>query len=345
MKRTKLRFQCPRPLHFGCFCMFNHWGMLKKHIMKNVKSLFACLCLGMFALLSCSDEEKTSNSTKLTPDEHKEKLEKIGLDAIAKINASDHEDLLRTLDYFYEVVDNSNLEIERDESANAVAGMLKSAAAICRKANLGGISSFASPRNDLYSAAQYYGIYTFDESRDRWIRTDSENSLEFHFENQVGDPVAIKVSASGAETFVDLYEDGGTRYQANIPEHAEGTVELDGVTLLSLRSDLKVNNSNRTADITVSLTANGYEYRQEIHATPSNASTELSLTVNGERLIAANASVDGEDMTTESQINDLVDGYGDAQDMFDGATAEVNIMDEAIIRASCSQQKLSIRAL
>lgn len=313
--------------------------------MKKMRCLIACLCLGACTLFSCSDEENVSESTKLTPDEHKEKLEKIGLDAIAKVNAADHEDLLRTMDYFYEIVDNSNLEVERDESATAVAGMLKAAASICKQNNLGGISHFASPQNDLYAAAQYYGIYTYDESRNRWRRTDSENSLEFHFENQVGDPVVISVSASGSETFVDLYEDGGTRYQAMIPEHAEGKVELDGETLFSLSSDLNVNNSNRTADISVTFVANGYEYKQEIHATPSNASTDLSLTINGDRILSANASVDGEDMTTEEQINDLVDGYGDAQDLFKGATAEVHIMDDAIIRASCSNIKALVDLL
>ena len=166
--------------------------------MKKMRCLIACLCLGACTLFSCSDEENVSESTKLTPDEHKEKLEKIGLDAIAKVNAADHEDLLRTMDYFYEIVDNSNLEVERDESATAVAGMLKAAASICKQNNLGGISHFASPQNDLYAAAQYYGIYTYDENRNRWRRTDSENSLEFHFENQVGDPVVISVSASGS---------------------------------------------------------------------------------------------------------------------------------------------------
>ena len=72
--------------------------------------------MASFCLTACTDDEgKQSSGTNLTPDEHKEKLENIGLEVLGKINPADHEKLLNAIDNFARLADDG-LDIERDKA-------------------------------------------------------------------------------------------------------------------------------------------------------------------------------------------------------------------------------------
>ena len=48
----------------------------------------------------------------------------------------------------------------------------------------------------MYQASDYYGVYTYNESRDEWERTnsDSELALKFGYEGQTAE---IKIATTG----------------------------------------------------------------------------------------------------------------------------------------------------
>lgn len=72
--------------------------------------------MASFCLTACTDDEgKQSSGTNLTPDEHKEKLENIGLEVLGKINPADHERLLNAIDNFARLADDG-LDIEPGQS-------------------------------------------------------------------------------------------------------------------------------------------------------------------------------------------------------------------------------------
>lgn len=299
--------------------------------------MLPCACMALFSLASCSDDEgKESEFTNLTPDEHKEKLEQIGLDAIAKINPEDHKVLLETSDYFFKITDNSDLTIERDETAvQATVQLLKSVTQVCRTFNVGAMAEYANANNDLYAAAQYFGIYTYNTSNRTWTKSTSNDALELHFPYN-GQQAVIKINKSGNETKVDLFEDDGTNYQAMVPEHATATMLLGDTELFKLNVDMNANNSTRSADIVCNLNASNYIFQTNTHADQSNVTCTFSLNAKGEELINATANVNGQNMTNDDKINDIINEDGDAADLFNSANAQINIMQEAIIKVSCS---------
>jgi hypothetical protein len=314
--------------------------------MKKLKWMLPCACIALFSLAACSDDASKENQfTNLTPDEHKEKLEQIGLDAISKINPQDHELLLETSDYFIEIADDGDLNIDRNNTAvQAVAQLFKSVTQVCRTSNVGAMSRYANADNDLYAAAQYFGIYTYDPSNHTWTRTDSNNALELHFtfNNQAA---IISISKSGNETKVDLFENDGTNYQAMVPEHAVATMQLGNTELCKFNIDMTVNNSTRSADIVCNLNANNYIFQANTHADQTKANCTFSLNVKGEELIKAEASVNGQNMTNDDKINDIINENGKVEDLFNNANAQINIMQEAVIKTSCTDIKGLANAL
>lgn len=305
--------------------------------MKRLKWMLPCACMALFSITACSDDKgKESEFTNLTPDEHKEKLEKIGLDVIAKINPEDHKVLLETSDYFFEIADNSDLTIDRDEAAvQATAQLVKSVTQVCQTYNVGAMARYAEANNDLYAAAQYFGVYTYNPSKQTWTKSASNDALELHFTSN-NQPAIIKICKSGNETKVDLFEDDGTNYQAMVPEHATATMQLGDTELFKFNIDMNVDNSARSADIACNLNASNYIFQANTHADRSKATCTFSLNAKGEELIKAEANVNGQNMTNDDKINDIISGDGDAEDLFNNANTQINIMQEAVIKASCS---------
>lgn len=295
---------------------------------KFYKLILPCACAAMLSFTACSDDDKNGGGegTELTPEQNKQKLESIGLTTIGKINAADHADLLQTIDGFSKCIDDGDLELERHEEMDMVAGLLADIRSVCAKANLGGMSEFASPNYDLYRAAEFYGIYNYEENSQKWGYTPDKNKLEFRF-NVNGKPAVVTVAASGKETKVEIDEENDVM----IPENVEATISKDGKELCKLTVTLKVDDTNKTADIKTQLSANGYVFLVKTDASNTTATASYSLTKNNEVLISAAADLTGENLTN----GDIVDN-DNAQDLFKGANVVINIINEATIKASCS---------
>lgn len=287
-----------------------------------------CACAAMLSFTACSDDDKNGGGegTELTPEQNKQKLESIGLATIGKINAADHADLLQTIDAFSQCIDYGDLELERHEEMDMAAGLLANIRSVCAKANLGGMSDFTSANYDLYRAAEFYGIYTYDETSGEWGYEPNKNKLEFCF-NVSGKPAVVTIAASGKETKVEIDEEN----EVMIPENVEATISKDGKELCKLTVTLKLDDANKTVDIKTQLSANGYVFLVKTDASNTAAAANYSLTKNNEILISAKADLTGENLTN----GDIVDD-DNVQNLFKSANVAINIIDEATIKASCS---------
>ena len=291
--------------------------------------------MASFCLTACTDDEgKQSSGTNLTPDEHKEKLENIGLEVLGKINPADHEKLLNAIDNFARLADDG-LDIERDKAIQSGVNLAKTMANICRRSNPGEMMSFANAKSDVYAAAQFAKIYTYNNGN--WEATESaDRSLEFRFPVDNQDAV-LRITASEEETFVDLHDENGIHYAAYIPHTATATFTLGGETLANVNVETDVNNEARTAVVNSTMNSNSYEFSALVNASKTDASADFSVVVRGETLISGTTHVTGTDMTDGDNISDIVGNDGDnLEDMFNEANAEVNINNRAIIKASCS---------
>ena len=172
------------------------------------------LCFSTLGLVSCGDKTEDSPYTELTPDEHKAKLEEIGLSIANKVNPEVQKNLVKTFDAFIEYSD--GLEIDENFATGRAQDLAKTLKSICEDNSLGKVSNLSrATDSELYSLARYAGIYTLvdgceDEWGDayyNWRKEDASDKLEFRFKADNKDAV-IQITKEGSEQKFDAYDDG-----------------------------------------------------------------------------------------------------------------------------------------
>lgn len=305
------------------------------------------LCFSTLGLVSCGEKTEDSPYTELTPDEHKAKLEEIGLSIANKVNPEVQKNLVKTFDAFIEYSDGLDIEDNNEMPGNAqdLAKILKS---ICEENSLGKVSNLSrATDSELYSLARYAGIYTLvdgyeDEWGDayyNWRKEDASDKLEFRFKADNKDAV-IQITKEGSEQKFDAYDDG-TSYSVMVPEVAKVTVTYDGKTELTVVCKMKVDNSAKTVVSDITVDANGYKYEEHLDVNSSKASTNLAFSIDGTKIVEANASINGKDMTNGDVIGDNVDDET-IQNLFGSGQVEVKVYgdkDGVILKGSVSSVK------
>lgn len=296
--------------------------------------LFAAFTI---AATSCSEDNNANGEneqkSELTPDECKARMDQIGQKAIGKVNANTHKDLLITIDRFCEFLDYGDIDIERDVTKAAKA-FSKSIKSIVSKSRLDEVSKMSSEDSELYALTQYYGIYTYNEYTQYWDYENSNNSLEFHF-NIDGSEAVVKAFASGKETNYNPYPG----YEVKVPENAEAYITLDNKELANVKIKFNVNDAEKSVKINATVAASGYVFSQDINVNKQNGNSISLFTINGEQMVKCTANISGNNMTDPDNIENSAEGDGDIQDLFNNAKAEVVIMNDATIKAECSNIK------
>lgn len=317
---------------------FDLLTILQFNIYVMKKNIFLFLFAAFtVAAISCSDDNningENEQKSELTPDECKARMDQIGQKAIGKVNTNAHKDLLVTIDRFCEFLDYGNIDIERDvtKAAKAFSESLKN---IVAKNRLDQVSKLSSENSELYALTQYYGIYTYNESKQYWDFEYSDNSLEFHFDVD-GSEAVIKASANGKETNYTPYPD----YEVKVPENAEADVTLGGKQLASVKINFNVNDTEKSVKINAKIDASGYVFSQDIDVNKQNGSSLSLFTINGEQMVRCTANISGNNMTDPDNIENSAEGNGEIQDLFNNAKTEVVIMNDATIKAECSNIK------
>ena len=284
------------------------------------------LCFSTLGLVSCGDKtedspytelggDKTEDSpyTELTPDEHKAMLEVIGLSIANKVNPEVQKNLVKTFDAFIEYSD--GLEIDENSASGRAQDLAKTLKSICEDNSLGKVSSLSrATDSEVYSLARYAGIYTWEGEDESgygyiWDRADASDKLEFRFKADNKDAV-IQIAKEGTEQQFDAYDDG-TSYSVMVPEVAKVTVTYDGKTEFTLVCKMKVDNGAKTVVSDIAVDANGYKYEEHLDVNSSKASTNLAFSIDGTKIVEANASINGKDILISANNLDsrVINGY------------------------------------
>lgn len=321
-------------------------GLAIKVIIMRTSKLFivGILCFSTLGLVSCGDKTEDSPYTELTPDEHKAKLEEIGLSIADKVNPEVQKNLVKTFDAFIEYSDGLDIEDNNDEIGGNVQNLAKTLKNICKKNSLGKVGNLSrAADSELYSLARYAGIYTFTGEDEYgyydWEKTDASDKLEFRFKTDNKDAV-IQITKEGTEQQFDAYDDG-TSYSVMVPEIAKVTVTYDGKSELTLVCKMKVDNSAKTVVSDITVDANGYKYEEHLDVNSSKASTNLTFSIDGIKIVEAYASINGKDMTNGDVIGDNVDNET-IQNLFGDGQVEVKVYgdnDGVILKGSVSSVK------
>ncbi len=289
------------------------------------------------------------DTTPLTPEENREKLEQIGLKAISMASPDKQVDLLHVIDEFYKLVDQYPFEFiyemedpsyRKISPVDPISALLSPVRAFCESGSPYMLSKAVIEDSYFYEAPRAYGIYEFDGTGKEWKRKDSDDRLSFIFPYD-GQTVEAVVSASGQEysyefddeySYSDEYYDGNGNWVSEeehyidhititVPAHIEASVKLGGRDLLAIEVDGEYNVGNGPVKQTFSLTAGSYDVDMNLEITDSRVSQAFSFDIDGTRLLSTEVSGEG------SHLCD-VDYYQDnVQNMFEGAEAHVSVLD------------------
>lgn len=293
---------------------------------------FVFAVIALFSLSSCNDETENKKTT-ITPDECKSRMDQIGQSVIGKINAYDHKELIKTIDKFCENLDYGDIEFNRNVGGK-MRNFALSVSRMIEENQLDEVSKMTSANSELYALSQYYGVYTFDEAGSEWTYMPSNESLEFHF-IQEQKPVVVKVVSNGAETSYNPYPE----YDVLVPEKVEASILHDNKVLASVKVNFVVNDTDKSVKTRSEIEASGYKIVHNLDANKHKATSDLLFTIGGEQIIKCNVAVDGDYMTDPDNIENAVDGNGDIQDLFKGASGNVVILNDATIKVSCKNIK------
>ena len=283
--------------------------------------ILGLVCLG---LLGCGDDEGGGGSDgyKLTPAENKARLEQTGTSLLSKISADDHKKLVEAIDEFNYLADEYSLEIIEKSHVSQV---LSSIRKICVLPAVGVINDFTGADADIYKATDYYGIYTFDNTRKQWKYTEANDKLQFSFPCN-GQQVVITLAGSSIGTEVEV--DDYTR--VIVPEKMDATIKMGSEELMKMNIQSKINNNAKTAQTAVILISGAYQWNANVNISNQNANSEASMLKSGETLISGSANITGNDMVSglENDVDNIADNVRTA-------TFQAQALD-VIVSGNCS---------
>lgn len=272
---------------------------------KNLLCLMLLICS-----IACSSKDDSDGNTDgfgdyqdspLSPDEHKVKLESIGKDFVAKINAQDHETALTSLNGLVGLIDDSSFEdclpdYLQDRNDNPVSPILHLLKSVIEDNDIQALVKSVSDR-DEYKLSDFQRICTY--ANGKWTPTSTtENKMELIYSVD-GVSSVLTAAYSGVIKQYDKIEET----VVDVPEKIDVTLKVNGKTELTFVSNIKLADDKKSVDINVSLTLPGdYVWAVNGSAKSDVATLEYKMTVKGEELIAAAAELTGTKLTDPDYI-------------------------------------------
>ena len=311
----------------------------------NQSKLFA-IAAAAAVMVSCGNKEDGGGSTPLTPEENKEKLDRIGMDVINMINPANHEDFCEAVDHFVEFSDEGNLgDVFHDPNAySLMASTMQALKTACTKGDISGLLTKTEVTDYIYRAEDYYGVYNYRNGR--WTYTEDDSKLEFRYSFN-GDDIVATAVASGEESLVSYtdrwtepgYEDWngnyhpGEEYEYNydvyVPEKVEVNFTKNGESLASVtvNTDCQMNDH---VNIDVAYAVADMDGYVAVDLDNSNGSASYSLNMGGRNIVTGSTVFSGSDMADPDEV------INDPENAVRGAEAEVIILDEARVYGKCT---------
>lgn len=278
-------------------------------------------------LIACKDDDKGVTDSPLTPDEHKAKLETIGKEFIAKINASDHETVVKSLNNLTEAIDGSNLEdlfpvneVPKNETIvdQYQPKLPQSLLQVIKNNDANALMQLATKAidDDEYRISDFEGIYTYSESDNSWLRKDAENKVELHY---TVDGVAsiLSINCSGMKDYTKV--DGVI---VEVPAKTEMTLTVTGEKVMDFVTTIELSNDLYSAKINSTLTLNdNYSWNITADVKSEQVTSTFKMTVNNENLINGTVVVYGNKMTDPDYIEK------DEEDIVNNGNFDFTIMN------------------
>lgn len=287
------------------------------------KILFISIISAVVCLSSCkkssNDEEKPDNPfnleySNLTTEQHKKALEQAGVDFVKEFNSLPDEKSIDVLSYF------SGLGLSFNEEVASVSNVLAISSHASKK-NVAGVLA-AINDDDVSKLSEFYGIYTWNASKDEWDESSSSDKLEFRFPSEEGK------SSNNATLTISYIKDKIYTIDGEsveLPKSSVAVLKVDNVEELKFISthEYKADGTPTKADI--SLTIGAFVFTSNTSNSGNNVSSGFALKKGTKQLLAANVS--GESTVTVTNLNN----EDDVENLLNNANAEFAVMNYKFI--------------
>lgn len=266
-------------------------------------------------LIACSDDKNDKDGddtgdyteSPLTPDENKAKLETIGKEFVAKINASDHETVVKSLNNLTDAIDGSNFEEllpeylqGDDEYFPPIDDMYPAQLLqVIKNNDANALMKLATKAvdDDEYRVSDLEGIYTYDAKKHEWTISEAKNKVELRYTVE-GVASVFTADFSGMKDYTKV--DG---VNIEVPAKTEVSLTVDGAKVMSFVTNIELSNDMYSAKINSTLSLND-DYSWDITADVKSekVTSTFKMTVKGEELINGSVEVNGTNMTDPDNI-------------------------------------------
>lgn len=261
-------------------------------------SLCALTCFS----ISCSDSKDNNEDVpgaKLTPEEHKAKIETIGKDFVAKFKSAENEKIAKSIYDLQELISDSNFEDLFDQPATAgFSALLNSLTSVMSKNDIHALTRSASDV-DEYRWAKYTGIYTL--SGKTWRKAPASKKVEIKFNSKsVGNAACVLLATYSDEKNYTNVEG----YLIEIPGKVNMTMKVGDQEVLNFSAKINLATDQESVDADVNLTlSTNYVWTTKVAANGSKATVDYKMMIRGEEVMSAAAELTGNKMTDPDNLD------------------------------------------
>lgn len=305
---------------------------------KTWKFIMTCVAIACASLvLGCSDDDTNSNGddTEINnpvepnpeepegslkdPEKAKEKLNTVGKELVAMVDADDFKDLTTVANALSKLLEEDDY-VNEEPGYGAYAQKILSAA----RGNMGAL--YTMPRV-THQASEYYGTYEYANGEWTWTENPSLGKFVAKFPAEGKDAI-ITATCSGSET--DFIYDGET---FKIPAKAEASIVWNSNTLAKV--EVATANLGTTspykADVDAKVTIGKYIVTAFVRANSTEVTANSKITIDGKEAVIGKAVVGGQNITADSDL--------EFEERVNTAEGQAIILDDAYITIKCDDVK------
>lgn len=264
-------------------------------------------------LIACSDDKNDKDGddtgdytdSPLTPDQNKAKLETIGKEFVAKINASDHETVVKSLNNLTDAIDDSNFDellpdyLQGDDFDYVHPVNPIQLLQVIKNNDANALMQLATKAvdDDEYRVSDMEGVYTYDAKNHEWTKTDAKNKVELRYTVE-GVASVFTADFSGMKDYTKV--DGVI---VEVPAKTEVSLTVAGTKVMSFVTNIELSNDMYSAKINSTLSLNDdYSWNITADVKSEQVASTFKMTVNKEDLINGTVVVNGTKMTDPDNI-------------------------------------------
>lgn len=285
------------------------------NFLKNAKYYFCALLISCAMACDNDDDKKDDGddgdytNSPLSPSENKSKLENIGKDFIAKINASDHKNITQSLNCLMDLMNDDSFDkclpwkVINEEILVPVYPV--ELANVIRNNDINALMKIATRSFDEeYRISDFNGVYSCTDGV--W---DLSSEVKGKWELQFTDTQHNNTKSVLSLTYSDLKEySKANNTLVEVPGEMVLTLKVGGEEVLKLTNKLsltlsKDNKDKATVNCTLALAGN-YNWTINASAEPDKVSSSFLMTVNNEELINGSIETTGTNLTDPDNIVD-----------------------------------------